>query len=252
MTRIHIILFPTSLTATLAIFYKACVSDPGVITKDNIKTHLKLYRYDNIIFTETECSTCNITKPARSKHCRMCNRCVSRFDHHCTWLDNDIGLLNLRIFLLFLLTTSIHIFYVFYICYNIIYGVVDSQNLWFYQSKHGTVERTPYLILFKLLVYHMPIIISLLLFTLPVGLMVFGFFIYHLYLISKNETTNESFKREVLEEEIKEIKENQYLSKKNKDIVHPKGIINYYNVGIIKNFKEVLFPIRSLSLKKYK
>lgn len=252
LTRIHVLLFPTSLTATLAVFYQACISDPGLITKDNVKVYLKLYRYDDIIFTESECKTCQITKPARSKHCRLCNRCIARFDHHCTWLDNDIGYLNLRIFLLFLLMTSIHIFYVFYLCYNIIYSVVDTQNLWFYQSKHGTLDKTPYFILFKILVYHMPVIVSLLLFTLPVGLMVFSFFIYHLYLVSKNETTNESFKREDLEYEFKEIKKNQDISKKNKDIIQPKGIINYYNIGILNNFKEILYPIKSsLLTKKY-
>eukprot|EP00611_Tribonema_gayanum_P028884 TRINITY_DN756_c0_g1_i1.p1 TRINITY_DN756_c0_g1~~TRINITY_DN756_c0_g1_i1.p1 ORF type:complete len:239 (-),score=62.49 TRINITY_DN756_c0_g1_i1:916-1632(-) len=47
------------------------------------------------------CGTCLIRKPLRSKHCRECGACVARFDHHCGWINADIGIANQVPFLAF-------------------------------------------------------------------------------------------------------------------------------------------------------
>lgn len=39
----------------------------------------------NIILSRL-CHSCRCLRPLRAKHCRICNRCVSYFDHHCKYL----------------------------------------------------------------------------------------------------------------------------------------------------------------------
>ena len=47
-----------------------------------------------IFFKGQACSTCKTLKCGRSKHCGMCDWCVVRFDHHCIWVNNCVGLNN--------------------------------------------------------------------------------------------------------------------------------------------------------------
>jgi hypothetical protein len=44
------------------------------------------------------CSVCAAHVIEDSKHCRKCNRCTLKFDHHCNIVNNDIGKLNYKLF----------------------------------------------------------------------------------------------------------------------------------------------------------
>ena len=53
------------------------------------------------------CPDCEVLRTPRSKHCAICNRCVERFDHHCPWINNCVGVHNHNAFLVFISTLLI-------------------------------------------------------------------------------------------------------------------------------------------------
>ncbi|KAL1858979.1 palmitoyltransferase akr1 [Diaporthe australafricana] len=96
-------------------FYYCCmVFDPGFVPKMNgiaeqkavIDELISLWKYDEANF----CVQCMIRTPLRSKHCRRCQRCVARHDHHCPWVYNCVGVNNHRHFFLYLVNLTLAIF----------------------------------------------------------------------------------------------------------------------------------------------
>lgn len=92
------------LSTTLLTYAAACWTDPGRITKDIAPWHAQHTPLDPVLWPEhRHCSTCDLPRPPRAKHCPACGFCVARFDHHCLWLNGCVGGANLRWFLLFLM-----------------------------------------------------------------------------------------------------------------------------------------------------
>lgn len=87
--------------------------DPGFIPlprnqfdrKTIIEGLVEANKFDGMNF----CITCENRKPIRSKHCKICKRCVGKFDHHCPWVWNCVGVGNHRQFLAFVGTLIIGI-----------------------------------------------------------------------------------------------------------------------------------------------
>ena len=55
------------------------------------------------------CPTCEVICTADSRHCYICNRCVERFDHHCPWVNNCVGINNHAYFYLYVITQAIYL-----------------------------------------------------------------------------------------------------------------------------------------------
>ncbi|KAM4700438.1 palmitoyltransferase ZDHHC23 [Discoglossus pictus] len=57
------------------------------------------------------CKICEVVRPPRSGHCRICGACVQRLDHHCVWINNCIGAQNHKSFIMALslfMVTSVY------------------------------------------------------------------------------------------------------------------------------------------------
>ena len=49
------------------------------------------------------CPDCKTIRTSRSRHCMICKHCVERFDHHCPWINNCVGVRNHNYFLMYVL-----------------------------------------------------------------------------------------------------------------------------------------------------
>ena len=81
---------------SLASHAKTSLTDPGAIPQSAVPPEevRKAMGRDN---TLSMCSQCQTFKPPMSHHCRICNRCVSRMDHHCESKGRKTRELGLRL-----------------------------------------------------------------------------------------------------------------------------------------------------------
>ncbi|XP_073140273.1 probable protein S-acyltransferase 1 isoform X2 [Henckelia pumila] len=119
------------------------------------------------------CDTCLLYRPPRSSHCSVCNNCVQRFDHHCPWVGQCIGVRNYWTFILFISTSTLLCIYVF------------TFTLWHLLKEPGST-------------YHCMskdfVSLILLVYCFIVVWFVGGLSIFHFYLICTNQTTYENFR----------------------------------------------------------
>ena len=88
----------TLFTLTFFFFTLAAYKDPGYIRNDGVNFMDLL----NVCESTQLCAECETIRTTRSRHCSVCGCCVERFDHHCPWINNCVGLKNHNVFLAYL------------------------------------------------------------------------------------------------------------------------------------------------------
>ena len=114
----HNLIFLTIIILQIYLHY----SNPGILVSKRVNVVQETNRY---------CTTCQIDKQNNLKisHCPICERCIYSRDHHCFWLDNCIGFLNHKIFLIYLILLFTFFLYSEIIIFNFFSNLNESNSL---------------------------------------------------------------------------------------------------------------------------
>lgn len=130
--------FWSNLTLTLLLlfvgyyFIKLLKTDPGKIPaeadhekiRETIRELLKIGKFD----TRNFCIETWIRKPLRSRFSSLNGTLISRFDHYCPWICNDVGLKNHKRFLYFIGAIEIAIWVFAALCMEYFDELEDSND----------------------------------------------------------------------------------------------------------------------------
>lgn len=133
----HWFFIDLSIAFTYGATVRVLFSSPGKVGPET----KNLFKNNQLIFFDGQvCHTCNIIKPARSKHCRLCDECYVGYDHHCHWINKCIGHGNYRWFMMWLLANQWFLMYGCVVCGKALYyekSVLGLGGYWATITRSG-------------------------------------------------------------------------------------------------------------------
>lgn len=124
ISTINTICFMSLAGFTIYNFLSAVAHGPGFLPKNwrpvnkNDEKHMQF------------CQICQSYKAPRSHHCRKCDRCVLKMDHHCPWINNCVGWGNHGHFIAFLAFATIGCVYATVILGYTLYRSLYRLHYW--------------------------------------------------------------------------------------------------------------------------
>ncbi|EKM51585.1 uncharacterized protein PHACADRAFT_150099 [Phanerochaete carnosa HHB-10118-sp] len=182
------------------------------------------------------CRKCWAPKPERTHHCSHCGRCVLKMDHHCMWLGYKcLGHRNYTSFLHFI--TCITLLSLYFACVSV------SATYYAFTNPLTIDEITP--------LHEMSLGLAGIVFTMVLG----PFVIYHIFLVSTNQTTIEHLSPFFLLRQLPPLSpqhaadhphlsdpplEHELSYSQRRLVRDAHGYIKIYNLGWRKNWAQVL------------
>ena len=105
----------------MVFYFLSALTNPGYITNSNIDFQNML----SVVDSTQLCADCNTIRTTRSRHCSICGHCIERFDHHCPWINNCVGLKNHNYFLGYIVSQWLLLIYVMVL---IIWAIVETYK----------------------------------------------------------------------------------------------------------------------------
>lgn len=232
----------TILFFALYIFYLCSITDPGIIKKKNIPLLKQKYPYDFLFNSDKPmCKKCNFPKINRSKHCRVCDKCIEKFDHHCIWINNCVGAKNFKYFFYFIFIHWVLVTYGAILALAFFYFEIKDKKLLnqvYYDVQTKQQFKATYMTVFRYLLWKDYCLFATTLMLMATSIFLGYFMYYQFKLIVKNLTSSESNKQERCIQYMKLIVEalEQIAYKKNIKIVQVK-----LNHKEIMKYKEIAF-----------